>query len=451
MKSRLQPAKSGFTLVELLVTLAIICVLTLVSLPAMGPMIQSNRMDGAANTIKSAFLYARNSAVAEGQTGACWLVAGFVADSGTVTPVVGVQLQVNLTGANALLIENSHRTGTGNYFEVTGSPAPVQGTDWTDSTFVAGYSGTNYTWIHSSLHYSPAKTFTGVWHFDIPQLAGAEDSTGTLTVEAWWPKSTAYCVTDATFSVYSEAGSQPFTLNQQTVGNSWYSFGTFSFKCGSSYRVELSNTSVMTGDRYVYADAIRVSGTINGPPPMDPTKQFRAAGKTWTVNCWQTAAAEKFFITVANADPSSGATVPVIAQIASNDTDLLTASSTWQDPAGNAATLTQGSRFLIQRGDPRTDTGRQWSLGSGTDLNTRWDNLPESVGVSSVDAVDNTTRVWPVTFTSTGRGGFSNANGYVTLKIYDRDRPDDTSLQRYIRVYRNTGRVSVAKNLADLE
>ena len=109
-------------------------------------------------------------------------------------------------------------------------------------------------------------------------------------------------------------------------------------------------------------------------------------------------------------------------------------------------------------------TGKPMTVGSGVprERNSlsdasemRWDKLPDFAvvcpyritGTSGHGTVSNEL-AFPILFTSNGRACIPG--DYVTVRIYDRQEPNDSSRWRYVRVYRNTGRVVVGRTLDEL-
>ncbi|MFW6157981.1 MAG: hypothetical protein ACOC8E_01325, partial [Planctomycetota bacterium] len=74
-----------------------------------------------------------------------------------------------------------------------------------------------------------------------------------------------------------------------------------------------------------------------------------------------------------------------------------------------------------------------------------WTDLPRRAAVSVRDATDRSRTVWPIIFSSTGRAALSSSSGYVTIMIYDPEKPNNQEYWRFIRVYANTGRTREVK------
>ena len=162
------------------------------------------------------------------------------------------------TAETELFVIDNVDTGTDNYFELTGVSSNAE------SSYVPGYYNSNYRWIICE---GAAATATAIWHFKVPTPAGKVDGQEiTLRLQGQWPKSAVYCVSDASFKVVHARGDSQVTFNQQTVGGDWVDIGTYTFKCGESYSVELDNSSGnISGDqKHVYADAIRAMYTSGG-------------------------------------------------------------------------------------------------------------------------------------------------------------------------------------------
>jgi prepilin-type N-terminal cleavage/methylation domain-containing protein len=433
MSNRQRRLKRGFTLIELLLALSIIVVLTLIGIPAIKPMIQSSGVRGGLHTLQGALRHARYAAIAEQKSASCWIAPGSVTDSGTVATS---QMQ-----AVEFIIDNADTTPGANYFSTTGT--------WNGPVSYAGcYPTTGGSFLHVPCTSTP--THTAIWTFEAPGIAGSNIN---LSVAAWWRES-ASGATDAKFTVNHALGPNTYNVNMTGSGAQWNTLGgsgnVFTFKCGESYTIVLDNSSA--GTQNVYADAVRITGEAVVPPD-DPTTQFVAVGKTWTTNQWTPSAGKSCYVTVAH-PVSAEHIVPITAAISSNDETTLTAASPWQTASGTPVTLVDGSQFLITAGNPLEGDALRKSVGSGTSTTFRWTQLPDGIVVSPYriddDGKESTTPVFPIVFKSTGRAAFSPA--YITLKVYVKndDGTIDESAGRFLRVFRNTGRVFSGLTIADL-
>src|SRR5687767_10246974 len=61
--SQAQPSSAGFTLIEMMVTIAVVAILASMALPSFQTMIERNRVTGLINQFSGAFMHARNEAV----------------------------------------------------------------------------------------------------------------------------------------------------------------------------------------------------------------------------------------------------------------------------------------------------------------------------------------------------------------------------------------------------
>ncbi|MCG8551074.1 MAG: hypothetical protein MI799_11795, partial [Desulfobacterales bacterium] len=88
---------------------------------------------------------------------------------------------------------------------------------------------------------------TAIWQFEVPESDNYQ-------VFARW---TAHPnrASDATYTVQTDIGSYPITVNQQLNGGVWNSLGIYNFLAGQNYRVDLTDEA----NGYVVADAIMIS------------------------------------------------------------------------------------------------------------------------------------------------------------------------------------------------
>ena len=425
----------AFTLLELLVALTIIVALTLLSMPAIGPMMSVSSVDSAASMIRAGLMRARNSAVAQQREGFCWLAEGSVVDSGVVTGGVGGGTPIEWTGDEGLIEDFSIKTNL----------PTLQSSD----LYGDAYS--------SPLDSTPA---SATWEILIP-----DGYSGTLQLEAYFKGSASYRGA-VRYEVQGTDGDLQ-TVSDTQIGaavHAWHIIGNFAFE-GGSRTITLAKES--SNNRYLWADAVRLTGTLT-PVGGASAKSFQT-GKSWLVNKW----ADRYYVVVGAKHETTGDITPGYARIESNTADTITTVTELKDENGTDLPITKDSRFLIHQGDPSSPGGQQ-TIGSGTDATASWDKLPEGAAISMFDAdtddddVDDDKtapavrrRVFPVVFTTRGRATFgpvSNPSGdppsfdpgYVTIKIYSREHPDDENLWRYVRLYRNTGRAAVGQKLSDL-
>jgi len=422
MRNKTGRTRAAFTLVELLVALSIIIILTVLGMPAIGPMIKAKSTDSAANIIKGALMHARNTAVAEATEGYCWLAPGAVFDSGVT------QAMVAESDPFTVIINDNDSTwateGNVSY------KCSLEGSGWVLVSQSSSYDGQlHYAWGGGS----GANVAKWVFKFSVPVTAKVyvryreDNDRTTVTYKVYHKEATPYLA----------------SVNQKLPGDHFTATWTllreeeFGFNADTEYRVEINDT-YGTSSNKVAIDAVKLVGDVASG---DPNTECMLVGKSWTANAWA-----GYYVVISNASGSS-TQEPIVAQIQSNTDTKLTVAS-WQPNNPRP-----GSRALIVRGDPRTtSTARTATIGSGTEVSARWDRLPDNVEVCPKDAVNGTRLVFPILFTSVGRARFTNdsANDSVTIKVRDKEEPNNKDLWRFIRVYRNTGRTVVAKELSAL-
>ncbi|NUT31648.1 MAG: hypothetical protein HOV79_01100 [Hamadaea sp.] len=81
-------------------------------------------------------------------------------------------------------------------------------------------------------------------------------SSGNYKIETWYAANSGYNATTP-YVVFSSAGNQSVTVNQQINGGKWNTVGTFAFASGARDVVAVSRWTNGTG--YVIADAIRIT------------------------------------------------------------------------------------------------------------------------------------------------------------------------------------------------
>lgn len=81
-------------------------------------------------------------------------------------------------------------------------------------------------------------------------------SAGNYKIETWYPANTGYNATTP-YVVFSSAGNQTVTVNQQANGGKWNAVGTFAFNGGAQDIVAVSRWT--SGAGYVIADAVRIT------------------------------------------------------------------------------------------------------------------------------------------------------------------------------------------------
>jgi hypothetical protein len=185
------------------------------------------------------------------------------------------------------------------------------------------------------------------------------------------------------------------------------------------------------------ADAVRISGTIEQGCPAN---EFIALDKNWPDDIWK-----GYYVTWVSLTTGERHTQKITSVSREN---RVTAESTWS-PYPEI-----GAFYLIAKDISADSIETQYSIGSGTAGNFRWNQLPPGAVVHPYRIADNgndlAESALPIVFASTGRAVIGAA--YVNLKVYAKheDGKINPDTVRYLRVYRNTGRVVTARTLQGL-
>ncbi|MFW6159317.1 MAG: prepilin-type N-terminal cleavage/methylation domain-containing protein, partial [Planctomycetota bacterium] len=254
MRAESRGGSRGFTLAELLVTLGIIVFLVAISVPTLGPLMRSTSVDRTASIIRGGLMAARGAAVARREAGICWIVSGSVWESGELSPVSAHSYTLDLTGDNAIIIDNKDSR-----FSADSAWKSYEKND----AYPPGSEDDNYYGAEGA---SGGATGTASWTFDIPSQEGLDGQIGQLTVEGWWPRWDSYTAGDTQWTIShaptedTDQTSTTKTVSQYGQGNEWETIGTFPFRCGGGdYTITLTNATGQYG-RYIYADAVKISG-----------------------------------------------------------------------------------------------------------------------------------------------------------------------------------------------
>ena len=418
MRTNRKRVAVAFTLVELLVALLIVIALAVVTVPAIAPMLQVNRVQSAAHALKAALVHARSVALARHQNAICWIANGTVVESGTLT-------RVSATGET--IVDNQDAE-----FSTVGT--------WAESNVADEWAGSSvYRWTTDG--------GTATW---TPALTVA----GTYEVYAWWANhnETSNRDSDAEYTVTYAGGAQDtIAVDQDDDGGQWNLLGTYAFDASGTENVTLLSDLSDPEGRPTSADAAKFVCLAGSSPNM-----FKSQGAAWATDTWAkdgSTGEYRYFVTVANqTDASAGyEAVGVIAPIESSTSDVVTIGGTWANPDGlppnTVSELTAGSRFVIHE----DDTATRRSVGSGVDDAMRWDPLPEGAMVDPIDPDDpaGERRSLPIIFAPTGRARLYNRS-YITIRVYDIEQPNSPDSEVYLRVFANTGRVAIAKDPENL-
>lgn len=446
--------EKGFSLVELLVALGIIVILTIIAIPSIDPIINTSNANSAANAIKYSIMSARNSAIAKNQSTSVWAIVNDVMEIGEIevppgTPIVWSNVTVDIDSADTALLVNPAQYWTGT------PDSTYYATHWTRmATATYGGVGT-YAWFTAS------STALARWYS--PQIAAGYS--GSFTIEAFVRRAATDRATEVQYVASLADSGQSFTSTPfQTTHyytatqSAWITLQTITvpqLTTPSRVKIEISKYGSGAAGTYpiIWVDALRLNGTLN-PYTTTSGTTFTIGGKTWPINKWQGA-----YVTILNPDDpitSENEKGVIIARVASSTADTITANVThWQRK--NEATgdmenvdIADGAIYLLQFANPE-DVVPALSIGSGSGTAVNWTNMPKGISVSIYDAVYTNRRVLPLMFDSTGKATFTNADGYITLKLYATESPSDQSAWRFLRVWKNTGRTRIARTIAELD
>ncbi|OAM90069.1 BNR-4 repeat-containing protein [Termitidicoccus mucosus] len=176
------------------------------------------------------------------------------------------------------LIDNTAPDDTDPASKIPGDGVTVQGS-WSGKITTTGYYGNNYWTDNGSGKGSKSVTYT-------PRLP----SSGTYTVQAWWPNTNASFATNTPIDIVHSGSTDTVIVNQRLNGGDWFTLGNYEFTGAGDEYVKIKNDGttelVASGTAHVIADAIRFLPYTAPPPPPEPRlfMDNTAAGDTDTTS-----------------------------------------------------------------------------------------------------------------------------------------------------------------------
>ncbi|MFW6157983.1 MAG: prepilin-type N-terminal cleavage/methylation domain-containing protein [Planctomycetota bacterium] len=163
---------------------------------------------------------------------------------------------------------------------------------WTSQSYSNAYNQ-DYHWIVAE----PAGEEKATWQVTIDDRGGELTGEVDLLVCAFWPNRPQYTLLDAHYTIEHEGdpNTSDVVVSQYNQGDEFIELGTFTFNCGSSYTIELTNESNSVGhdqdtNKYIYADAIRLTDPASeGSEALLPDDGSAVMHPGWQV--WSTSSA----------------------------------------------------------------------------------------------------------------------------------------------------------------